>query len=261
MPTEASEGVCKPRIGVPYRTQKEELTSYRAPYDLYVSAIRLAGGEPVEISLQLPSSQIAKTAASLDGLVLPGAPADVDPAGYGAPRHELCADPDAARERTDSALLEHAFAEKKPVLAICYGNQSLNVFLGGSLIQDIASELHSPIRHSWTGRKEGAPEPYHSATLEADSGVFRLAGATEVRVNSSHHQSILEPGRNLRVAARAPDGVIEAVEWVGDGNLVTGVQWHPERMAETDALARSLFEALVAAARKASVQATSSGPK
>jgi putative glutamine amidotransferase len=261
MPNPASEGPRKPRIGVPYRTEKEEIASYRAPYDLYVAAVRQAGGEPVEISLQLPTSEIARMAASLDALVLPGAPADVDPASYGAQRHRLCADPDAARERADHTLLEHAFAEEKPVLAICYGNQSLNVFLGGSLIQDIASELCGSIRHEWVGRKEGTPEPYHSATLEPDSGIFRLAGRSEVRVNSSHHQSILEPGRNLRVAARAPDGVIEAIEWVGDGNVVTGVQWHPERMVETDALARSLFEALVAAARTVSVEARDSGSR
>ena len=261
MPNPASEGPRKPRIGVPYRTENEELTSYRKPYDLYVTAVRQAGGEPVEISLQLPGSQIAKMAGSLDGLVLPGAPADVDPASYGAPRRTKCGPADTARERADRTLLEHAFAEKKPVLAICYGNQSLNVFLGGSLIQDIASELRGSIRHEWVGRKEGTPEPYHSATLEADSGIFRLARTGEVRVNSSHHQSILEPGRNLRVAARAPDGVIEAVEWVGDGNLVTGVQWHPERMVETDALARSLFEALVAVAWTVSVEASGSGSR
>jgi putative glutamine amidotransferase len=261
MATPASEEVCKPRIGIPYRTEKEEVTSFRRPYDLYPSAIRQAGGEPLEISLLLPPAQILTVARSLDAFVLPGSPADVDPARYGAPRHTKCAPADAARERTDFALLEHAFAERKPVLAICYGNQSLNVFLGGSLIQDIASELHTSIGHEWVGRKEGTPEPFHSATLETDSRLFGLAGMSEVRVNSSHHQSILEPGRNLRVVARAPDGVIEGVEWAGDANQVIGVQWHPERMVETDALARSLFEALVVAANHVPARARGSGLK
>ncbi len=261
MPTQASVSSGKPRIGVPYRTKKEELTSYRGPYELYLNAVRQAGGEPVEISLLASPLQVANLASSLDGFVLPGGPADVDPARYGAPRHLKCAEPDPVREQTDFALLEHAFAERKPILAICYGTQSLNVFLGGSLIQDIASEMHTTIQHQWVGRKQGAPEPYHSAGLEPRSRLVGLAGSTDVRVNSSHHQSILECGRNLRVAARAPDGVIEGVEWVGDANHVTGVQWHPERMVETDALARSLFEALIAAATNAPVQARTSGSK
>ena len=82
-----------------------------------------------------------------------------------------------------------------------------------------------------------------------------MAGAADVRVNSSHHQSILEPGRDLRVVSRAPDRVIEAVEWTGDANWVVGVQWHPERMVLTESLAQALFVGLVEAARKASVRA------
>jgi putative glutamine amidotransferase len=130
----------------------------------------------------------------------------------------------------------------------------MNVFLGGTLIQDIPSELHTPIQHPWSNRDKGAPEPYHTAKIEPGSRLRELAGEEEVRVNSSHHQSILKPGRNLRIAARASDGVIEAVEWTGDSNWVTGVQWHPERMAESDLLAQRLFTGLVEAARKAAVK-------
>jgi putative glutamine amidotransferase len=82
-----------------------------------------------------------------------------------------------------------------------------------------------------------------------------IAGGTEAVVNSSHHQSVLQPGRNLRVVARSEDQVIEAVEWTGDSNWVMGVQWHPERMVEKDALAQSLFRTLVRAARRAELQA------
>jgi putative glutamine amidotransferase len=247
----ARESFFMPRIGVPYRTTKEELTSDRERIEPYLEAVRLAGGSPVEISLQLSLDEINRMAASLDGFVLPGSPADVDPARYGARRHAKCADRDPAREETDFALLEHAFVERKPVLAICYGIQSLNVFRGGSLVQDIESELHTTIEHPWVGRKQGAPEPYHFVRLEPDSRLVSMAGSREARVNSSHHQSILEPGRDLRIVARAPDGVVEAVEWTGDANQVMGVQWHPERMVESDALARSLFEAMVRAARQA----------
>lgn len=221
---------------------------------MYAEAIRQAGGEPVEISLGLTGSELADLARAVDAFVVPGSPADVDPAKYGAARHAKCAEPDPDRERTDFAVIEHALGEGKPILAICYGIQSLNAFLGGSLIQDIASDVQTTIRHEWKNRKLGAPEPFHPVQIERGTRLFELAGVAEARVNSSHHQSVLKAGRNLKVAATAPDGVIEAVEWTGDNNRVTGVQWHPERMVASDALARALFEDLVAAARKTAAQ-------
>lgn len=251
MATEASH---KPRVGVPYRTRKEELKSERGKYEKYIEAVRRGGGEPVEISLGLSPEELKGLARTLDAFVLPGSPADVDPARFRAARHPKTAEADPDRERTDFAIFAHAFDELKPVLAICYGIQSLNVFLGGTLVQDIPSEVQTQTQHAWTGREQGAPEPYHSVRFEPQSRLAQLAGAGEARVNSSHHQSVREPGRNLRVIARAPDGIIEGVEWTGDANWVTGVQWHPERMAVTGSLAQVLFRELVTAARKAPVQ-------
>jgi putative glutamine amidotransferase len=248
------EPAAKPRVGIPYRTRKEELASDRKSYEMYVEAVQRAGGEPVEVSLTLAVSDLTSLARDVDAFVLPGSPADVDPARYGAARHPRCADSDRDRERTDFALLEHAFAQRKPVLAICYGIQSLNVFLGGSLIQDIASDVRTAIRHEWKGRKLGVPEPFHSIQVEPHSRLSNLAQASELRVNSSHHQSVLKPGRNLKVTARALDSVIEAVEWTEGTNWATGVQWHPERMVAKDALARALFEDLVQAAGKVSIR-------
>ena len=244
MSPESSRG---PRIGVPYRTKNEEVTGKSFKLEKYLDAVRQGGAEPVPVSLLLLPSELRQLAQTLDGVLLTGSPADVDPARFGAARRPECDDPDPERERTDFALLEHAFAEHKPVLAICFGVQSLNVFLGGTLIQDIPSELRTQIEHDWE-REKGAPETFHAAHIELGSQLARLAGAAEPTVNSSHHQSIQEPGRGLRVVARAPDGVIEAVEWTGDLNWVLGVQWHPERMAGADALAQSLFRGLVSAA-------------
>jgi putative glutamine amidotransferase len=241
------EIIPKPRVGIPYRTKNEEVTGLGAKLEKYLEAVRRAGAEPVPVSVLLPPGELRQLVQTLDGLVLTGSPADVDPARYGAARRAECADPDPDRERTDFALLEHAFAEHKPVLAICFGIQSLNVFLGGSLIQDIPSDIGAKIEHEWH-REEGAPEPFHAAQIEPGSQLAQLAGSSEARVNSSHHQSVKEPARGLRLAARAPDGVIEAVEWTGDSNWVMGVQWHPERLAATDALAQSLFRGLVSAA-------------
>lgn len=239
----------RPRVGVPYRTRKEEVTGMAAKLEKYLAAVRQAGAEAVPISLQLAAKQLRDLADTLDAVVLSGSPADVDPAHFRAAREPQSAEPDPDRERTDFALLEHAFGEQKPVLAICYGIQSLNVHLGGTLIQDIPAALGTAVEHD---HEDGAPDSIHPVRIEPGSQLAQLAGSTEAVVNSSHHQSLKDPGRGLRVTARAADGVIEAVEWTGDSNWAIGVQWHPERMP-ADAFAQSLFRGLVnaAAARKA----------
>jgi putative glutamine amidotransferase len=244
----------RPRIGIPYRTRKEELTGDFAQIEKYVKAVRNAGGEPVVVSLGRSTPELKKLASTLDAVALSGSPADVDPSLFGASKHSStnAADPD--RERTDFALLEYCFAEQKPVLAICYGIQSLNVLLGGTLLQDIPSEVPSPLEHEWEDDL-GAPETFHSIEIEPGSVLSQIAGTERARVNSSHHQSILKPGRDLRVVARSSDQVVEAVEWTDAGKWVIGVQWHPERLVENDSFAQALFASLVAAARKSSVQA------
>jgi putative glutamine amidotransferase len=196
---------------------------------------------------------LKREAENLDAVLLTGSPADVDPLHYGASRHPATEAADASREQTDFALLEHALAAGKPVLAICYGIQSLNVFLGGSLIQDIATELGTQVCHS---PEEGelprggeTPDAMHGANF-GSGRLFALAGAAQAEINSWHHQSVLDPGRGLRITARAPDGVVEAVEWTDNSNWVVGVQWHPERLP-ADALAKALFRELVTAARLA----------
>jgi putative glutamine amidotransferase len=248
MPTDSTS---KPRVGIPYRTRKEELKGERESYDKYLGAAQASGAQPVEISLGLTGAQLSDKIRDIDAFILPGSPADVHPSLYGAIVNPNCSISDPCREATDFAILGHAFKEQKPVLAICYGTQSLNVFLGGTLVQDIPNEIRTEIQHPWTGR--AGPEPHHSLAIEPGSRLAQLAGANQIRVNSSHHQSVLAPGKNLRVVARADDGVIEGVEWTGDSNWVTGAQWHPERMASTDRFAKALFADFAAAARKAAV--------
>ncbi len=240
-----------PRVGVPWRNAKEEDDRNLAKIQHYYSAIEAAGGLAVPISLRLPVAELERLARTLDAVVLPGSSADVAPNRYGVPRHAACAEPDPQRERADYVLLDHALAASKPVLAICYGTQLLNVYLGGTLIQDIASELGTQIRHDKNGLPAGAADPHHAARIEGGSKLAELAGRAVAEVNSSHHQAVLAAGRDLRVTARAPDGVIEAVEWTGDANWVVGVQWHPERMPPGDPLSASLFRELLAAARAA----------
>jgi putative glutamine amidotransferase len=124
--------------------------------NFYFDAVRRAGGEPVHLSLGLSEADLAKQAASLDAFVLPGSPADVDPARYFKPRHNQTKTLDADRDRTDSAILEYALANHKPVLAICYGCQILNVHQGGTLVQDIPVKSSAPRR---TARPTLSPRP------------------------------------------------------------------------------------------------------
>lgn len=260
------ETTFQPRIGVPYRSAAEEKANKRDAYDKYLRAIESAGGKPVEISLSLDAGDLQRRAESVDGFVLPGSSCDVAPARYQAQAHALAGPVDGLREQTDSALLAEAFGSGKPALGICYGMQHLNVFLGGTLVQDIASEIGSAIEHVWH-RKAGAPEPFHPIEIATGSRLAELAGAITAVVNSSHHQSVLEAGRGLRISARSSDGVVEAIEWTGP-EWVIGVEWHPERMwgsvtvpsatrgDEAGAyLARDLFTGLIGAARTASLHA------
>jgi putative glutamine amidotransferase len=201
-----SDGSSKPRVGLPYRTRKEELSGEFAKIEPYVFALRAAGAEPVILSLGLSAGHLENIAETLDAVLLTGSPADVDPARFRAARHSATTEPDQHRERTDWTLLEHCFSEQKPLLAICYGIQSLNVFLHGTLVQDIPSELTTSIAHETDDEKSG-PEVFHRTRIGDNSKLSSMPGAAaDVRVNSSHHQSILEPGRDLRVISRAPDG-------------------------------------------------------
>lgn len=259
-PSTGTEARELPRIGIPFRHSREEQAGDRQEVAPYATAVAEAGGEPRLISLFLSEKELRSQAQECDGVLLPGSPADVDPARYGEVAGAKTAAADERRERTDWTLLDWAFAEGKPVLGICYGTQLLNVYLGGTLVQDIASERRRALVHPWD-RKSGAPEPHHPARLVPGSWVARLAETLETVVNSSHHQSVRMPGRNLRVTASAPDGVIEAVELDGASPWIVGVQWHPERqrneaMGEADSgtrLARALFRELVRAAQEARV--------
>jgi putative glutamine amidotransferase len=268
-----AETTYKPRIGVPYRAASEEKAGKREAYDKYLRAIEAAGGQPMEISLSLDANALRRAAESADAFVLPGSNCDVAPARYHAQPHALAGAVDALRENTDTALLEEAFRMGKSVLGICYGMQHLNVFLGGTLVQDIASEMGSTIEHVWHKETARTEEPYHAIEIVPGSRLAELtnagASAQTVDINSSHHQSVLEPGRKLRISARSSDGVVEAIEWTGP-EWVIGVEWHPERMMgaaakpETDAdskndegirLAQHLFQQLIVAARTASLHA------
>jgi putative glutamine amidotransferase len=254
MNTSATSGATgrTPRVGIPWRTTQEERENSRQKLDYYFEAVREAGAEPVEVSLQQPKQSLAEQLAGLDAFVLPGSPADMNPERYGAAKHQKTSDLDQNREQTDWAILDHAFQTSKPVLAICYGCQLLNVYARGSLIQDLHDQRPESIIHGSTDLPPGAVkgDVQHRASFVPGGRLADLNRAAEGTINSSHHQAIDRAGENLRVTAHASDGTIEGVEWTGDSNWVVGVQWHPERMPG-DPFAERLFSDFVEAARTA----------
>ena len=198
----------KPLIGLTCSYAVEDARYYLAAE--YSYAVAAAGGVPVQIPL-LPDAA-DDIAARLDGIVLCGSPSDVEPERYGRPRHPEVTTVNSSLDETCCGLLEHAFGEKKPVLAICYGVQLLNVFLGGSLIQHIQAAVDGAVEHR-------DPATRHAVALEAGSQFATwteeaggAGGVTDIVVNSTHHQAIEQPGRGLRVSGRSADGIIEAVE-------------------------------------------------
>jgi putative glutamine amidotransferase len=240
------------RIGIPWRTTEEQRQGERKKLDYYFASVRNAGAEPVDVNLDQSVGALSAQLADLDGFVLPGSPADVAPERYRATKHPKTAPADANREQTDDQILDHSFKTGKPVLAICFGCQVLNVHQQGTLIQDIKSEHPQSLPHGDTDLPPGAKKGdlYHEATFEPGSLLAQLNGSPSATINSSHHQAIAQPGKDLAVTAHAPDGTTEAVEWKGGPGWVVGVQWHPERMPD-DALAQKLFTEFVAAAERA----------
>jgi putative glutamine amidotransferase len=224
----------------------------------YERAVELAGGEPVRIPLDHTSAEIMKIEAlkimeSCDGVLLPGSKADVDPSKFGAPRSPHTAAADPRRGAVDELLLQDAYNRRKPVLGICYGLQSLNVFRAGSLIQHIPDFLPEDLRTKVNHEAGKNVAVAHTVEIESDSKLEEIlgrAGKLVILVNSSHHQSADVIGNSLHIAARCPDdGVTEALEGTDADHFVLAVQWHPERSVDQDEPSRAIFRALIQAAQ------------
>jgi putative glutamine amidotransferase len=246
----------------------------------YLHSLYSAGATPIPIPLHESPQRVAKILSTCHGILLPGSPADIDPQKYGESAIPQCERPDADRAAVDELLIQDAFNLHKPILAICQGTQALNVWCGGTLIQDIPTQIGPAV----TGSPRTDPGPWgvvdhspgrtvteaHPITITPNTRLAALAehchlenragvpqvshlrpGSPQIAeyVNSSHHQSIQIPGDNLVISARSPqDNVIEAVELASDAHFVIAVQWHPERTYDSSALSRAIFHAFVQAA-------------
>jgi putative glutamine amidotransferase len=240
-----------PRIAIPMPHSIDREYAERA-IPQYERAVEQAGGEPVRIPLDRTAAEVMKIVEHCDGVLLPGSNADVDPARFGAPRSPRTAAADPRRDAVDDLLLQDAYNGRKPVLGICYGLQSLNVYRNGSLIQHIPDFLPEDLRKRVDHEAGKKVAVAHAVEIEKDSRLAEILGAGNkfvIPVNSSHHQSASTIGNGLHIAARCPDdGIIEALEGTAPDHFVLAVQWHPERSVDEDEPSRAIFRALIKAA-------------
>jgi putative glutamine amidotransferase len=211
----------------------------------YARSVALAGGAPVIIPLEQGERAWRCIYERLDGLLFPGG-VDVDPAYYGEERHPRLGKVDAPLDQVELVLARWALEEHLPVLAICRGIQLINVAAGGTLYQDIPTQLPGALPHACSAPTY--PREYRAHMVHVEPG-SRTATALETvvcKTNSRHHQAVKDVAPGFAVTARAPDGVIEAIEHE-EAPFIVGVQWHPESLAATDPQQLALFQALVEA--------------
>jgi putative glutamine amidotransferase len=232
----------KPIIGINCDYEEERKRPYSFLHRDYSDAIITAGGIPILLPLIKEKKDAVFFLKEVNGLLFTGGN-DVPPERYGEKKHEktICVHPD--KEISDFTLVRTAIEMQKPILAICYSAQLVNVALDGSLVQDIPSEVSASIIH-----KDPGNERYiHSVIIKKDSLLYKITGTGRLDTNSIHHQAVKRLGRGLKETACTADGIIEAIEWDGYPFFL-GVQWHPERMIHNPHHA-SLFNAFIAASR------------
>ena len=188
----------------------------------YTDAIARAGGVPVIFPTVADSALASALIRMVDGVIFSGG-GDLDPSYYGETVWNETVEVDTLRDVSDLLLMRAALASGKPVMAICRGEQLMNVVLGGTLVQDIPTQVDTMIKHSGGTR--------HRIGVEKGSVLYALFGEDSLTVNSSHHQAVKDPAPSVRVTARANDGIIEAYEY---GDRVIAFQFHPEGLARTD---------------------------
>ena len=229
-----------PVIGITsvYQTSEADPNVYTRTSFTYVRAVADNGGVPVVLPTVDDEAIIQRYVKELDGLVLIGG-ADIPPAAYGETPHETVEPLLSQRYEFERRLIASWLASDKPILGVCLGMQFTNVVSGGSLIQDIPSEVGKTVNH----RK------YHHVRIAPDSSLAELLGVTDARVLSNHHQAVDDVGANLKIIAWSDEGVNEAAERI-DGGFGLFVQWHPE--AGDDLQQRdAIYGALVRAAAEA----------
>lgn len=209
----------------------------------YSNCISEFGGMPILVPFD--ENSIDDILDLADGILIPGGDVDIDPEFYGQKKKYDNVIINHARTDFDLKFIKKILAKKIPFLGICYGMQLLNVHLGGTLIQHIPADYKTDINHEQPHPKNA---PWHDIILEEGSMLDNLAnGKKNYKVNSTHHQAVEKPGKDLIVSARAPDGIIEAIEYINHPFCI-GVEWHPEY--KSNKLDEEIFKAFIEAAKK-----------
>ena len=232
----------KPIIGVQALLDVERESLWMLPD--YFDGIMEAGGIPVMMPLIKSEEEIAQLADTFDGFIFSGGP-DILPEYYGMKDETGTLVTCPPRDEMDMILLKYIIEKDKPVLGICRGLQFINVFLGGTLYQDIPIQVKTELIHRQTLKKD---ETIHSVKITKGSWLEPICEAEEIRVNSFHHQAIKDLGRDLNIAAQAEDGLVEAIE-MPNKKYVKAVQWHPELLHEVDEISKRIFLDFVNACR------------
>jgi len=239
----------RPLIGITTYKRKSEETGwqYDVSYAQNARAIEAAGGLPVLIPAALSLESLRAIYERLDGVLLPGG-GDVDPACYEQEAHPTVNRVDEDRDRTEIAMTRWAVADDLPLFGICRGIQVMNVALGGTLVQDIPSQVQTELRHDIPNDLPRSTR-LHEVTIDEASRLAHILGTTRTQVNSLHHQAVGAAAPGVQITAHAPDGIVEAME-LPDKRFVLAVQWHPEDMVGDDEAMRRLFAEFVEAARQ-----------
>jgi putative glutamine amidotransferase len=210
----------------------------------YAECVERAGGLPLYFPSLIPPTFADEAVAMIDGLVLTGG-ADIHPSYYGEEINSPVILSPNQRTDFDLRLFHASLKADKPILAICHGMQIMNVALGGTLFQDIPSQVPGSLLHR--GEKDSVPAR-HTVTVEAGSRLAKImTGMVEFKVSSTHHQAVKALGKNLQISARAPDGIVEGIELLDHPKFI-GIQWHPEKDPHGEP-SRRLFQWLVEMAR------------
>lgn len=213
----------------------------------YFTAVTMAGGKPLLLQATCDTAAIDEMIASIDGLLLSGG-VDIDPAYYGEPPHPMLGEVNAVRDTFEMALIERAVARRMPILGVCRGMQVLNVALGGSLWQDLPSQVPSVVAHKVSEPRAAAA---HDVYIEPGTKSAEVIGVTSLGVNSRHHQAVKKIAPCLTATAWSPDAVIEMLDGYPDLPILA-VQWHPENFVAADPTNSMLrfFTSLVEQARR-----------
>ena len=212
----------------------------------YAIAVASAGGLPVLIPNEFPLAELPGLLDRLDGILLSGG-GDIDPALYGTRDDGWSQNRSELRDTLEKALVVYAVERDLPLLGICRGCQMLNAALGGTLYTDIASQFNTRTVHDQPDSKDPG-YLVHDVEILPGTLLAGITGLPSLRVNSRHHQAIVELAPVLRVTARAKDGLIEGVE-LPEKKFCLGVQWHPEALVEMERHF-SIFKGFIAAAQR-----------